>query len=177
MCSSKFLIFQTNSLFLGNNRALSKVRYRILHNFISIIKLLKKSVRESQFRIKHASHLKDKIFTIHHQNIRSLAIEMHEAVNNLPGGNLSEFFVGNNHNYNLCSRSELTIPSINTVFKGQDSINYFGSVIWNSIPAELREISSFQVFKSEIKAWRPTKYPCRLCKNYIENLGFVSVTS
>ena len=102
---------------------------------------------------------------------------MHEAVNNLPGGNLSEFFAGNNHNYNLCSRSELTIPSINTVFKGQDSINYFGSVIWNSIPAELREISSFQVFKSEIKAWRPTKYPCRLCKNYIENLGFVSVTS
>ena len=33
--SSKFLIFQ----FLGNNRALSKIRYRILHYLISIIKL------------------------------------------------------------------------------------------------------------------------------------------
>ena len=97
--------------------------------------------------------VKDKTFTIHHQNIQSLAIEMYNTVNNLPGGNLSEFFVRNNHNYNLRSIPELTVPSINTVFKGQNSISYFGSVIWNSIPAELRQINSFQVFKSEIKPW------------------------
>ena len=121
--------------------------------------------------------VKDKTFTTHHQNIQSLAIEMYKAVNNLPGENLSGFFVRNNHNYNLRSRSEPTVPSINTFFKGQNSISYFGSVIWNSIPAEYRGINSFQVFKSEIKAWRPTNCPCRLCKNYIENLGFVNITS
>ena len=65
---------------------------------------------------------------------------------------LSEFFVRNNHNYNLRSRSELIVLSINTVFKGQNSISYFGSVIWNSIPVELRGINSFQVFQSEVKA-------------------------
>ena len=73
--------------------------------------------------------VKDKTFTIHYQNIPSLAIEMYKAVNNLPRGNLSEFFVRNNHNYNLRSRSELIVPSINTAFKGQNSITYFGSVI------------------------------------------------
>ena len=98
----------------------------------------------------------------------------------LPGGNLSEFFVRNNHKYNLCSRSELTVPTINTVFKCLLYyyllfIIYFESVVWNSIPAELREINSFQVFKSKIKAWRPTNCPCRLCKNYTENLGFVNI--
>ena len=41
---------------------------------------------------------KDKTFTIHHQNIQLLAIQMYKVVNNLPGGNLSEFFVRNNHN-------------------------------------------------------------------------------
>ena len=102
---------------------------------------------------------------------------MYKAVNNLPVGNLSEFFVINNHHYNLCSKSELTVPSINTVFKVQNSISYFESVIWNSALPELREINSFQVFKSEIKAWRPTNCPCRLCKNYIENLGFVNIAS
>ena len=76
---------------------------------------------------------------------------MYKTVNNLPGGNLREFFVSSNHNHSLCSRSELTVPSINTVFKGQNSISYFGSVIWNSIPSELTGINSFQVFKSEIK--------------------------
>ena len=102
---------------------------------------------------------------------------MYKAVNNLPGGNLSEFFVSNNHNYNLRSRSELTVSIINTVFKGHNSISYFRSVIWNSIPAELRGINSFQVFKSEIKTWPPTNCPCRLCKNYIGNLGFVNIAS
>ena len=69
--------------------------------------------------------VKDKTFTIHHQNIQSLAIEIYKAMNNLPGENLSKIFVRNNHNYNLCSRSELTVPSINsnTVFKDQNSIS------------------------------------------------------
>ena len=43
-------------------------------------------------------------------------------------------------------------------FKGQNSISYFGSVIWNPIPAELREIKSVQVLKSEIKAGQPVYY-------------------
>ena len=102
---------------------------------------------------------------------------MYKTVNNLPGGKLSEFFVRNNHNCNLRSRSELTVPSINTVFKGQNSVSYFVSVIWNTILAELRGINSFQVFKSKIKVWGPTNCPSRLCKNYIENLGFVNIAS
>ena len=110
-------------------------------------------------------------------NIQSLTIEMYKTVNNLPGGNLSEFFVRNYHNYNLRSKSELTVPSINTVFKGQNSISYFGSIIWNSIPVELREINPFQVFKSEMKPWQPTNCPCRLCKKYVKNLGSVNIAS
>ena len=35
--------------------------------------------------------IKDKPCTINHQNIQSLAIEIYKAINNLPGGNLSEF--------------------------------------------------------------------------------------
>ena len=114
---------------------------------------------------------------MHHQNIQSLAIEMYKVANNLPGGNLGKFFARNNHNYNLRSRSELAVPSITTAFKGKNSISYFGSVIWNTIPAELRQINPFQVFKSEIKAWQPTNCPCRLCKNYTENLCFVNIVS
>ena len=60
--------------------------------------------------------VEDKTVTIHYQNIQSLAIDMYKAVNNLPGGNLSDFFLRNNHDCNLRSRSEQTIPSINTVF-------------------------------------------------------------
>ena len=96
--------------------------------------------------------IKDKSFTIHHQNIQLLAIEIYVAIHKLPGGNISEFFVRNNHNYNLRSESELLLPNVNTVFKGQNSISYFGSVIWNSIPLELRKASSYQFFKMRNKS-------------------------
>ena len=74
----------------------------------------------------------------------------------MPGGNLIEFFVRNNHNYNLHSESELLLPTVNTVFKGQNFISYSGSVIWNSIPFELRKPSSYHIFRLEIKRWRQT---------------------
>ena len=121
--------------------------------------------------------IQDKYFTIHHQNIQLLAIEIYRAIHNLPRGNLGEFFVRNNHNYSLPSESELLLPNVNSVFKGQNSISYFGSVIWNSIPFEIRKASSYQIFRSEIKQWRRTNCLCRLCKNYIGNLGFINTFS
>ena len=67
---------------------------------------------------------------------------------NLPGF-LSEYFLRNNCNHR--SESDQLVSNFNTVFKGQNSISYFGSVMRNSLPAELRKTSSYQIFKSEIK--------------------------
>ena len=121
--------------------------------------------------------IKDKSFTIHHQNIQTLAIEIYKAVNDLPGGNLKELFVKRNDNYNLRSESELVVPGINTVTRGKKSIRYFGSILWNSISSNIRNIEISEVFKKEIKKWRPINCPCQLCKNYVGNLGFVNISS
>ena len=51
--------------------------------------------------------IKKNIFTIDHQNIQSLVIEIDKATNNLLGRNLSKFFVRNNHKL---------LPNDNTVF-------------------------------------------------------------
>ena len=44
-----FQILRQITWFLGNNRALSKFRYRILYNLISIYQVTKKALRKSQF--------------------------------------------------------------------------------------------------------------------------------
>ena len=54
-------------------------------------------------------------------------------------------FLRNTHNYNLRSGSKLLLPNVKTVFKGKNSISYFGSLIWNFIPFELRKASSYQI--------------------------------
>ena len=80
----------------------------------------------------------------------------------MPGGNSSEFFVRNNHNYNLHAESEQLLPNVNTVFKVQNSISYFASVIRNSIPFELRKASSYQIFRSEKKTMVTDKLPLQI---------------
>ena len=47
-----FQFFRQITWFLGNNRALYKFRYRILHNSISIIKLQKNQSLEASFKLK-----------------------------------------------------------------------------------------------------------------------------
>ena len=39
---------------------------------------------------------------------------------------------------------------------------------------KLKNIENLERFKREIKTWKPDNCPCRLCKVYIESLGFLS---
>ena len=70
-------------------------------------------------------------------------------------------------------KSDFVIPQIKTVFKGSNSIRYYGPVIWNLIPAEMKSVDSLETFKSKIRMWKPSNFPCRICKNYIPNVGFL----
>ena len=62
--------------------------------------------------------IKDRSFTNNHQNIQSLAMETNKTLNDLPGENFREFLTRASYTNNLLSKSELMLPSINTVTKG-----------------------------------------------------------
>ena len=53
------------------------------------------------------------------------------------------------------------------------NIKNLGPRIWNLVPDNLKQLGDIDSFKTEIKNWIPTKCPCRLCKPYIPNVGFV----
>ena len=72
---------------------------------------------------------------------------------NLSESCLKDLFSAVNDNYNLRSQSDFRVPGINTVFYGANSIRYFGSVIWNSLPNDLRNICDFDLFKTTMRIW------------------------
>ena len=72
------------------------------------------------------------------------------------------------------NRYTLHVPSVNTELKGKNSIRYFGAVIWNSIPPSIKKVTSLNAFKNRIKSWKPN-CPCRLCKTYLQGVGFVNI--
>ena len=118
----------------------------------------------------------DGYFSIHHQNIQTLAIEVYKVLHGLSSSNLKELLVFRNNNYNTRSQYELAIPSVNTVLKGKNSIRYLGPIIWNSIPIGIRCADSLNIFKSQIRQWKPLSCQCRLCLNYLDGVGFVEIS-
>ena len=86
-----------------------------------------------------------------------------------------KFFTRNYNGYYLHSKSDFVIPQIRTVLKGSSSIRYFGPIIWNLIPEELKNLTSVNILKKEITRWRPKNSPYRICRNYMHNLGFVEL--
>ena len=48
------------------------------------------------------------------------------------------FLFRSNRDFSLRSQQVLVITSINSVLKGKNSLRYFGSVIRNSLPNEIR---------------------------------------
>ena len=72
--------------------------------------------------------------------------------------------------YNLRSWSDFTLPIVRTVNYGIESIRYLGPKIWESIPANIKEVDTIERFMSGIKKWKPESCPCRLCKMYLQQI-------
>ena len=76
----------------------------------------------------------------------------------------------------LRSKPELVIPSVNSILKGKSSLRYFGSIIWDSLPTEIREDHSISSFVTKIKQWKPIACPCTICKSYIGRVVYIKVS-
>ena len=113
----------------------------------------------------------DKIVSIHTRNLQMLATEMFKVYQSMLPLIFSELFLGHDICYNLRSNSNFAVPNVKAAFYGSESISYLGPKIWDIVPLELEDLTSLNAFKKGIKKWQPKKCPCRLCKQYVSNLG------
>ena len=124
---------------------------------------------------------KDGAVTIHQQNIRSLAVEMFKVINDLAPPFMRNIFTKNS---NLCTdnisantRSNSTFHNYNnprTINYGLETLRCLGPKVYDMIPNEIKTSTSEHVFKTKIKEWIPTQCPCRLCLDYIPNVGYIN---
>ena len=98
---------------------------------------------------------------------------MYKVANGLSTNLFSEIFTKNEATNHFRSKSDFIIPKVRTELYGKCTVRYLGPVIWNTVPLQLKQIKSLNGFKNLIRNWKPNNCPCRLCKNYIPNLGFL----
>ena len=118
---------------------------------------------------------RDGSVTIHQRNIQTLAIELYKVKNGLSPKIMNELFSLHSVNYNLRSEDVFLSRNVRTVRYGTESLSYLAPKIWSLIPSKIKEVNSLNSFKEGIKTWVSTACPCRLCKTYIQQVGFVDI--
>ena len=95
-------------------------------------------------------HFRNFLIKIFLFNIQSLVIEMFKVINNIAATIIDDLFT-TYHSYNLRSKSKFVVPSVRTVHNGQNSIQYYGSLIWNMIVGYIKYSEILGIFKGKIR--------------------------
>ena len=114
--------------------------------------------------------------SIHIKNSQYLATEIYKVKNCLSPEIMKEVFIfQENENYNLRSGTHLMNINTHSAHFGTDTITNLGPKIWKLVPDKIKNASSLLVFKSRIKTWTTDNCPCRPCKTFVKDLGFIEV--
>ena len=63
--------------------------------------------------------------------------------------------------------------NVRTVSYGLNTLAHLGPKIWELVPQNIKDEISLKMFTQKIRKWRPDKCPCKLCKLYIKDLGYL----
>ena len=99
--------------------------------------------------------------------------EMLKVKNNIAPEIMKKIFAPKMSLYDLRNNSLLKIRRANSVQHGTESVSYLGPKIWDLVPNEIKESKSLNAFKFKIKRWIPEGCPCRICKIYLRQVGFI----
>ena len=70
---------------------------------------------------------------------------MFKVINNTAATIIDDLFT-TYHSCNLLSKFKFVVPSVRTVHNGQNSIQYYGSLIWNMIVGYIKDSEILGIF-------------------------------
>ena len=116
---------------------------------------------------------RDKSVTIHEKNLQYLAIEMYKVISGIAPPIMTKIFqLKTSDKY--CSKNKFITRNVRTVKYGTESLQHLGPKIWEQVPNDTKVSKTLNEFKRKIKLWRFHKCPCRLCRVYVHEVGFIN---
>ena len=105
----------------------------------------------------------DKLLNIQQRNIQSLAIEHFKTKNNLSVTIMNDIFQPRAVSYNLRSQIDFTRPNVNSKHFRISSLKYMTAKVWDMVPNDMKNVNYIEVFKNNVKKWKPVNFHCKLC--------------
>ena len=116
----------------------------------------------------------DKSVSVHYRNIKYFLTEIDKVKMGLFPPIMNDIFsLSENSSYNLSYSVTVNRRNIRTIKFGFETVRTFEAIFWNDLPAELKHAESLKILKQKIKRWRPNDCPCKICRKFIKNLGYI----
>ena len=117
---------------------------------------------------------KDGSVSIHERNIKILATEMFKVTKTLAPPQIHENVkLKDQPQYSLRYNSLFSWPLVQSVYKVTQSLSCLGPKMWDILLDTYNHIPDLNSSKVALKKRRPVNCPCRICKVYVANVGFV----
>ena len=76
--------------------------------------------------------------------------EMFKTINNQSPTFMNEYFSQRNAAYSLRNSNTFTVPIVDTVKYGTETVRYRGQHIWYTLPREIKDANSLQQVKNRM---------------------------
>ena len=116
---------------------------------------------------------KQDLVNSHVRNIQQLMIEIFKCLKGISPPIINDILRLRNIPYTIRNPRDLDNWLPKTVYCGFETLAYKGRQLWQQLPAKIKKSSSLASFTHNIKQWKEPKCSCRVCKTYIEGLGFI----
>ena len=108
---------------------------------------------------------KSKLPALKTRRMRTIALESFKIMNKISPCFLHDLIEIKNNTYNFRYVNTAVVPQPRTTSYGKKSFRYEAAKIWNSLPNEARQMTSFGQFKNYIDSWcGGQKCFCSSCK-------------
>ena len=110
---------------------------------------------------------------MHQRNLQVLMIEVFKIINEYAPPNMDNIFIFRENTHNLRNFQVILNENKITVRYGSETISYRTPLLWANLPEECKLTNSLSEFKSKMKTWKCDTCVCRLCRPFLQNLGFI----
>ena len=86
---------------------------------------------------------------------------------------MKQIFEVERRNYNFRHDFLIKRCKIRSVYYGTETASFIGPKIWDILPNNCEDAVSLKSFKVNLKRWIPENCLRRLCKTYIQRVGFL----
>ena len=94
-------------------------------------------------------------------------------MNNTCSPIMKTFFDFRENRYSNRKFQEMRQQTVRTVLYGLETALSRAPQLWSLVPTDLKSAPDVIQFKLKIKHWGYTECPCKLCRIYLRNIGYV----